>query len=475
LPILRSKDLVNWRLIGHALPRLRPEDVFRTPQHGKGVWAPAIRYHDGRFWIYFPDPDAGIYVTTARDPAGPWSGPVLVKSGKGLIDPCPLWDDDGRVYLVHAWARSRAGFANVITLNRLSADGLRALDEGRVVINGDALAGYTTLEGPKIYKRNGVYWIFAPAGGVQRGWQSAFRARRIEGPYDDRIVMRQGASDINGPHQGAWVETPGGEGWFVHFQDLDAYGRVVHLQRLTWRADGWPVIGEDTDGDGTGEPLRRWRKPNVGAGPFSLETPETSDEFDDATLGLQWQWQANPAPDWFSLTSNPGALRLFAHAGADTLRGVPNLLLQKWAAPSFQVTASLRFHPAGDGDRAGLTVFGRDYRWIGLRQAREGIDLVVASGAEATPGADVVEVITRLPAAAVQLRLVVLDGARCQFAYSTDGRMFAPVGAAFIAKPGVWVGAKTGLFALRGGVSTGRSYADWDWFRVEPASATGGR
>ena len=108
LPILHSKDLVNWELVNYALPRLVPESAFATPQHGKGVWAPAIRQHAGKFWIYYPDPDFGIYVVTADDPAGQWSAPVLVKGGKGLIDPCPLWDDDGRVYLVHAWANSRA-------------------------------------------------------------------------------------------------------------------------------------------------------------------------------------------------------------------------------------------------------------------------------------------------------------------------------------------------------------------------------
>src|SRR5262249_30528271 len=90
LPILHSNDLVSWTLVGHALPRLVPDDMFRVPQHGKGVWAPAIRHHAGRFWIYYPDPDVGIYVTTAQDPRGPWTAPVLVKGGKGLIDPCPL-------------------------------------------------------------------------------------------------------------------------------------------------------------------------------------------------------------------------------------------------------------------------------------------------------------------------------------------------------------------------------------------------
>src|SRR5690349_2981832 len=120
LPILHSRDLIHWELVNHALPELVPESAFATPQHGAGVWAPAIRYHAGRYWIYYPDPDHGIYLITATNPRGKWSAPQLVKAGKGLIDPCPLWDDDGNVYLVHAFARSRAGFANVLHLNRLA-------------------------------------------------------------------------------------------------------------------------------------------------------------------------------------------------------------------------------------------------------------------------------------------------------------------------------------------------------------------
>jgi pectate lyase len=200
LPILRSRDLVNWRLVGHALQRLVPEAAFSAVQPGKGVWAPSIRHHDGRFWIYWGDPDSGIYVVTASNAGGPWSAPVLVEAGKGLIDPCPLWDDDGKVYLVHAWARSRAGFANVLTLHRLTPDGLKTADEGTVIIDGDKISGYRTLEGPKFYKRAGHYWIFAPAGGVKQGWQSVFRSRTIDGPYEDRIVLEQGKTDINGPH-----------------------------------------------------------------------------------------------------------------------------------------------------------------------------------------------------------------------------------------------------------------------------------
>ncbi|CAM5656389.1 hypothetical protein SANTM175S_10934 [Streptomyces antimycoticus] len=182
LPVLRSVDLVNWSVIGHALTELEPKDHFSEPRHGEGVWAPALRHHDGKFWIFYPDPDFGIFMVTATDPRGPWSAPRPVKPGKGLIDPCPLWDDDGQAYLVHAWAKSRSGINNRLTLHRMSPDGTELLDAGRTVINGDDLPGYTTLEGPKLYKRDGWYWIFAPAGGVTNGWQSAFRSRSIWGP-----------------------------------------------------------------------------------------------------------------------------------------------------------------------------------------------------------------------------------------------------------------------------------------------------
>jgi len=478
LPILHSRDLVNWSLIGHALPRLSPGLLFATPQHGKGPWAPAIRHHGGRFWIYYPEPDLGIYAVTATNPAGPWSAPVLVKGGRGLIDPCPFWDDGGQVYLVHAWARSRAGFANVLTLNRLSADGMRVTDAGKIIIDGDKIPNYRTLEGPKLYKRNGEYWIFAPAGGVKLGWQSVFRSKTVDGPYQDRIVLEQGSTDINGPHQGAWVDTPSGEDWFFHFQDIDTYGRVVHLQPMTWREDGWPVMGTDPDSDGRGEPVRTHRKPNMaapGARPARVlvAVPPTSDEFGGPRLGLQWQWQANPEPAWMSLAAVRGALRLNARPSpvADNLWMAPNLLLQKWPAPEFTVTTALDFAPAAEGDTAGLIIFGQDYAWLGLRKTSSGLRIVAAVARDAAGGAperEAASLEARGPA--VYLRVTVGRGGVCRFSWSADNKAFAAIGEDFAAKPGRWVGAKAGLFAVaRPGSSSSRTgHADWSWFRVEP-------
>ena len=248
LPILHSRDLVHWRIINHAVRRLGPD--FDAPQHGNGVWAPSLRFHDGWFYIFYGDPDRGIYMVRTRDIRGRWNQPVLIKEAKGWIDPCPLWDDDGNAYLVHAFANSRAGIKSVLHVNRMAPDGTALIDEGTLVFDGHA--NHPTIEGPKFYKRDGWYYIFAPAGGVPTGWQTVLRSRSPLGPYEDRIVMNQGRTSVNGPHQGGWVAA---RQWrqLVHaLSGSRRGGRVVHLQPMTWRADGWPVIGDDADGDGIG-------------------------------------------------------------------------------------------------------------------------------------------------------------------------------------------------------------------------------
>jgi len=461
LPILHSKDLVNWELIGHAFAEQPPLEVYRKPGHGNGAWAPSIRRHNGEVYIYYPDPDFGIYMVKARTPAGPWSAPLLVKRAKGWIDPCPLWDDDGKAYLVNALAASRSGMGSVLVVSRMDADGTRLLDDGALVYDGHGRDA--TVEGPKFYKRNGYYYIFAPAGGVPRGWQLALRSKNVYGPYERKVVLEQGKTAVNGPHQGGWVETPAGESWFVHFQDKGPYGRVVHLEPMKW-VDDWPVIGDN------GEPVERHRKPNVGRA-WPVETPAESDEFNGARIGLQWQWQANPQPGWAFPSPGLGALRLFAIPRPDGYRNLwdaPNLLLQKFPAPAFTATAKLNFNAMGDGDQAGLTVMGMDYAYIGVSKTADGLRVsqTVCKGAsEGNPerGTAPAEAV----GATVYLRVTVSKEALCRFSYSTDGAQFHDIGEPATARAGRWVGAKVGLFALAPGAVKETGYADFDWFRVE--------
>lgn len=475
LPILHSRDLVHWTLVGHALRR-HPDPAFDVPQHGNGVWAPSIRYRNGEFMIYYGDPDRGIFLVKTRDPRGEWDPPVLVKEAKGWIDPAPLWDDDGNAYLVHAFANSRAGIKSVLHVAPLSPDGTRVIGEDRMVFDGRA--NHPTIEGPKFYKRDGWYYIFAPAGGVSTGWQTVLRSRSVYGPYEDRIVLAQGSTDVNGPHQGAWVELENGESWFLHFHDREAYGRIVHLQPMAWK-DGWPVMGSDPDGDGKGEPVAEYRVPDVGAA-HPPRVPQTSDEFDAPRLGPQWHWSANPRAEWLSLSERPGSLRLRSQpmpAGAANLWPVPGLLLQMIPGPELQATTRLSFAGTAPGETAGLLVLGMDYAYLALRRTPEGVELVQARAVDAHQGSPE-QVLASVPGAPAELFLRVAienpEGheAVCRFSYSTDGVRFRPLGEPFTARPGRWVGAKLGLFAVRPAGSPAGGHADFDHFRLAPVPAS---
>lgn len=469
LPVLHSKDLVNWRLIGHALKRQPPFEHFSKTQHGNGVWAPAIRHHNNEYYIYYPDPDFGIYVTKAKHPEGPWSDPELIEAGKGLIDPCPLWDDNGKVYLVYAYAGSRAGIKSIIAVKQLNSEGTKTLDAGVLVFDGHETDA--TVEGPKFYKRNGYYYIFAPAGGVATGWQLVLRAKSIYGPYERKVVMDQGKTTINGPHQGAWVNTQTGEDWFLHFQDKEAYGRVVHLQPMKWVND-WPVIGIDKDGDGIGEPVMSHKKPNVGK-VYPIQTPSESDEFNNTILGLQWQWQANPKATWSFMNAAKGALRLYSDQMADGIKNyweVPNILMQKFPAEQFKATVKLDFSPNMkiENEKAGLIIMGQDYASIGIRSKKDGNFLVFAQCKSAHKGNTELETtLTKIDASTLYLRVTVTKGANCKFSYSVDGQNFKDAGKEFQATVGQWIGAKMGLFCTRDVKINDSGYADFDWFRVE--------
>ena len=471
LPILHSKDLVNWTILGHALLRQPPYGHFSRTQHGNGVWAPAIRYHNGEFYIYYPDPDFGIYVTKAKNAAGPWSEPVLIEAGKGLIDPCPLWDDNGNVYLVHAYAGSRAGIKSIAVVKRLNAAGDKVMDNGILVYDGHELD--PTFEGPKFYKRNGYYYIFAPAGGVSTGWQVVLRSKNIYGPYERKVVMDQGSSPTNGPHQGAWVTTQTGEDWFLHFQDKEAYGRVVHLQPMKWQND-WPVIGVDKDGDGKGEPVVTYKKPNVGK-VYPIQTPAESDEFDGEKLGLQWQWMANPKATWYFLNRSKGTLRLYSQL-VDTVPNLwfaPNVLLQKFPADEFMVTTKMKFTASEkiDKEKAGLAIMGMSYANIAIKNIKNELHIVYTTCKDAEKGKIENEtILAKTKVQDVYLRVAVSKGGKCAFSYSFDGKDFTGAGEPFTAEVGKWIGAKVGLFCTRITQINDSGWTDVDWFRVEPLS-----
>lgn len=479
LPILHSKDLVNWKIVNYALKKVEPVEYYNEPRHGKGVWAPSIRFHEGVYYIYWGDPDFGIFMVKTRDPYGEWDKPVLVKAGKGMIDPCPLWDDDGRVYLAHAWAGSRAKFNSVLTVCELNKEGTAVISDPVLVFDGNDGVNHT-IEGAKFYKRNGFYYLFAPAGGVVSGWQLVMRSKDVYGPYEARIVMAQGKTDINGPHQGGWVDTPAGESWFLHFQDKGAYGRVLHLNPMKWVND-WPVIGVDKDGDGCGDPVSRYRKPKTDK-MYPIETPVESDEFDTRKLGLQWEWHAN-YQDVFGFTTNMGYARIYGHELSSHFKNfweVPNLLMQKFPAEEFTATVKLKVSAKDDGQLSGLIIMGWDYSWIGVEKQGEKFLLKQAVCKDAELGnLERVSTLAVLDSSRkfeaglfpnyereIYIRVHVGKEAYCRFSYSLDGKKFTEAGTLFKARQGKWIGAKVGMFSVTPHGKE-RGWVDVDWFRVE--------
>ena len=462
LPLLHSRDLVNWTLIGHALEHLEPAAEFAVPRHDCGVWAPSLRHHAGRFWIFWGDPDHGIQQISAEDIRGPWTAPHLLKAGKGLIDACPLWDEEtGEAYLVHAWAKSRSGIKNRLTGHRMSPDGRELLDEGKTLVDADRIPGWFTLEGPKLYRHDGHFWIFAPAGGVETGWQGAFRSRDFFGPYEERVVLAQGSTPVNGPHQGGWVRTARGEDWFLHFQAKGAYGRVVHLQPMSWDAEGWPVIGD------AGEPVSVHSKPLAPAQP--PEAPAFDDDFPGGRFGRQWQWTAAPRPGWTVEHADDGLrLSCVRTAYAHDLRALPNVLVQRLPAETFTVETGLALDSEEPGTKAGLAVLGDAFSWIGLEAGADGAPRLVHRYAETVAEHERdAEHPRPAPEGRVRLRVEVTAGARCRFFADTgDGEGFRPSGQVFAATPWRWVGALLGLFATAPAGSGPAGTADFTAFRT---------
>ena len=489
LPILTSTDLINWTLRNYAVKNI-PVERFSAPCHAHGVWAPAIRYHEGKFYIFYGQPDEGIYMVRTADPLGEWDEPVLVLPGKGLIDPCPFWDDDGRAYVIHGYAKSRIGFKSILGIFPMSPDATHAIGDDKLLYDG--VVKHPTIEGPKVHKRDGWYYIFAPAGGVATGWQVVLRSKNIYGPYEDRVVLKQGSSETNGPHQGAWIETPHGEHFFMHFQSRGLYGRITHLQPMRWMEDGWPCIGQEdpnpvdpasiqvgedareaalaANATDCGIPVDVWQKP---IGPVCAPCGEIGSDDFKGPLGLQWQFMANWRPDFYDC--GEGRLRLFAKelpGGGTKLWECPQTCTQKIACPAFVATTTVDVSALMAGEQAGVGLVGGQYAYAALRRNADGLSLVYVTSDGKDHTETVEDEIIGLPEAPVTFRMTLVPTgyaeAVCTFEYAVDG-VFRSVGKPFAPARHTWVGARLALFAMpMNGAADQGGYADFGPFVVEP-------
>jgi len=459
LPIMASRDLVNWEMASYAYDTLGEEDTLRLENgknaYGGGSWASSLRYRDGKFYVStFSFTTGYTYIYSTQNPRrSPWT--QIAKFRPVLHDSSLFWDDDGRVYMVSGGGNLR--------LTELASDlsGPKPGGVNKIIVpNATAVAGGEPglpAEGSHLYKIDGRYYlcnIAWPKGGMRTAL--IHRADRIDGPYEGRIMFQD-----RGIAQGGLVDSPDGK-WFAYlFQDRGAVGRIPWLIPVQWR-DGWPVLGTDGKAPET-LPLP------AGPGARALVA---SDDFDrkpdDPPFGMAWQWNHNPIPGLWSLTARPGFLRLTTGRVDREVVDARNTLTQRTFGPTSQ--ASVILDPAGlrVGDTAGLVALQRQYGFVGVKRTAEGDRLVVVTAPDAKPSELVSVPIESGP---VELRIA------CDFRNGVDRATFA-----YRQGTGEWksldatlqmrydlphfMGYRFGLFAFS--TETAGGHADFDAFRIGP-------
>lgn len=454
-PIARSRDLINWSMAGYAVERY-DEDSRYDMQGGElylnGSWAATIRHHNGKFYVGFCTPyglgreKGNFSICIADRVEGPWERVIFPEY---LYDPGLLFDEDGKVYVVHG--------QGTLYVTELNAD-VRSVKGENVKIweqrfkNAHELGGGFGMEGAHAYKINGKYYITCPAGGTE-GWQICLRSDSIYGPYEHKLIMNDCSSyPPNGLHQGGMVQLKNGDWWFIIMQDRGAIGRVPCLVPVEWQ-DGWPMLGRG------GKDLVTYPKPVV-KGKKHLCAPATTDEFNLPRLGLQWQWNHNPDPARWSLREHKGYLRLKASQAID-LKHARNTLTQRVQGPSSEGTVEMDVSGLKDGCIAGFGVFEFPYAYIAVRQV-DGKKQVVLHN----DGKDQV-LIDYFAGSKLWVRARVSEvGFRATFYYSLDGKQFEPCAGELKMGLGLpWTANRFALFNFSTTEEGVDGYADFNWFR----------
>lgn len=454
-PIVRSKDLVNWEIAGYAVERY-DEDPRYDMQGGtlylNGSWANSIRYNNGKFYVAFCTPygwgtkEGHFSVCEAERPEGPWKRTIFPEY---LYDPGLFFDDDGKVYVVHGQHNL---YVTELTPDVKSVKGKPVLIWDKSVDDYYSSGKRFGMEGSHVYKVNGMYYIFCPAGGTE-GWQMCLRSKSIYGPYEQKVIFQDDTSyPRNGLHQGGMVQLKNGDWWFIIMQDRGAIGRVPHLLPVRW-VDGWPMLGVD------GKDAIVYEKPAVGK-TYKIMCPQTTDEFNSKHLGLQWQWNHNPDNSRWSLTERKGYMRLKASFAKD-LPNARNTLTQRVQGPLSTATVEMEVSLMKNGNVAGFGVFESPYTYVGVKQEGGVRKLVLSNNGEQTV------LVNDLPQKRVWFRARVTDkDFTARLYYSLNGKDFVAAGGAFKMELGyLWTANRFALFNYSESEEGIGGVADFNWFR----------
>lgn len=470
--IYHSRDLVNWEIVGHVvddITRLHPDLGWeRMNGYYHGIWAGSLRYHDDTFYCHFTTPKGGWFVARTDDIRGKWQVEAMRDSrgrelrGPGWDDVCPLWDDDSQAYIV-ASNFGRNWFPHLF---KMSPDGTQLLDgvladkqdpsgKNMEIIGGYVIKPFRTAEAAKLYKWNGLYYIYFSEVRTIHGNRVRVpvmrRAKSPYGPYEEKLLLHsQGKKVDKEPNQGAIIDTPAGEWYFLtHHGTVDFDGRVISVLPVHWE-DGWPLIGEDTDDDGVGEMVWDLPVPSTGTVPVRMQT---SDDFSGDSIAPQWEWSHQPRDDRWSLGERRGCLRLhaFPQLRPGDFFSTGNVLSQRYIRwDCGEATALLGIAGMADGQRAGLAHFngGKDYACLELRRDGERVKLVYTSRYSGEPVTETE--IAELPRRThkVYLRTTIDFDGQATFAWSRDGKRFTPCDAVFQLKWGSYRGDRIGMYTF---------------------------
>lgn len=457
LPIMKSKDLVNWELVSYAYDILDDVDALNLANgrstYGKGSWASSLRHHNGTFYATtFSQTTGQTYVYTTRDiEHGPWQAASFRPM---LHDHSLFFDDDGRVYMLYG-----AGNLRLVELNQ-DVSGLKPGGINQVVVtNAHAVASANPglpAEGSQLVKAHGKYYLFNicwPRGGMRT--VLVHRADKLTGPWEGRVALQD-----KGVAQGSIIQTPTGEWWAYLFRDSGAVGRVPYLVPVSWE-DGWPVLGVDGQ-----VPDTLNLPPSKGLIPGIVASDEFERQPGDRPLPLVWQWNHNPDPSLWSLTARPGWLRLATGRLDKDLEAARNTLTQRTIGPECSGTTAVDVSQLQEGDFAGLVLFARNYGIVGVK-ADGGTNYVVMVSAETHPPVEKERV--PLSATVVHLRADCdfKKGAdRARFYYSLDGRSWQAIGVPLKMTYTLahFMGYRFGLFQFA--TKTPGGHADFDFFRI---------
>lgn len=459
VPIMKSTDLVNWKLVNYAYDTLVDNEMMRLENghntYGRGSWASSIRYHEGVFYVTTFSATAGkTHVYTTKDiEKGPWKATAFSPM---LHDHSLFFDDDGRVYMVYG-----GGDIRLVELNS-DLSGVKPGGVDKVIIkNAGGVASEKLMlhaEGSQLIKHNGQYYLFNitwPQGGMRTA--IVHRASQIDGPYEGRVALQD-----HGIAQGCIIDTPEGDWYAYMFRDYGALGRIPYLIPMVWE-DGWPVLGVD------------------GKVPDNLDLPAnkrdwsgivTSDEFSrkkgDNSLPLAWQWNHLPDHRFWSLSQRKGYLRLTTgRVDADVLQ-VRNILTQRTMGPTSSASVLLDVSQMKDGDRTGLIALQKKYGYVGVKMEDQQKTIVMV-GAEA----DEAVVLAEIPFFGEKVYFKIDCDFRertdkAYFFYSLSGKEWTRIGEPFQMYYTLphFMGYRFGLFNYA--TKNVGGMVDFDYFRISP-------